>query len=219
MEAGNVYVDDFPEFLARSRYSWSIEASLHYFVCWIFSHEPPEIGTGFFPGRSCRDGLENGLIPFADKEFEAKVILGIVFGMRHLHSEHILYRSLSPETIRSDEQGHIRLESFSASETCFSGSSSGSVQAPAYTAPEQYEEGEYTSAVDVYAFALVLYELLSRHSVCDRGLPPRQIMYQSVCGQMPEIPESVKKPYKSIIVKGWQVSPQDRPTFDEIFNQ
>jgi hypothetical protein len=44
-------------------------------------------------------------------------------------------------------------------------------------------------------------------------------MYKAVTGVLPEVPESIEEPFKSIIIKSWSLGPRDRPTFNDIFEE
>ena len=48
------------------------------------------------------------------------------------------------------------------------------VGSPFYMAPEMYDEGQYTKLVDVYSFALILYELLVKQPVFPKNVQPLQ---------------------------------------------
>ncbi|KAK8838287.1 hypothetical protein M9Y10_035710 [Tritrichomonas musculus] len=87
-------------------------------------------------------------------------LLGISDAMRFLHKSGILHRDLKPQNILVD---------FGLSK-CFANSLTNSMQfsmtgqigTPLYMAPEMFEDEEHFGpAVDVYAFALLAYEIVT----------------------------------------------------------
>ncbi|KAK8840541.1 hypothetical protein M9Y10_030749 [Tritrichomonas musculus] len=72
-------------------------------------------------------------------------------------------------------------------------------------APEVILEEKYSKAVDVYAFAVVVYEIVTHN-------PP----YKRKIGERPKFNDETPESYRRLITKCWQPDPKDRPTFDQI---
>jgi serine/threonine protein kinase len=95
---------------------------------------------------------------------------------------------------------------------------------PMYIAPELWKtddmvtEGLYTTAVDVYAYAILLFELvtLARPWKDRKEFAIRQAV---LAGERPEIPATVAPIYKKMIEACWVTNPEDRPTFRELIEQ
>jgi serine/threonine protein kinase len=84
-----------------------------------------------------------------------------------------------------------------------------------YLAPECYD-GPCRCASDVFAFGLILFEILAGRPVFP-SLNRWQIAFTvAVEGARPEIPESVLTPARALIEDCWAADPDDRPTFEEI---
>jgi hypothetical protein len=49
-------------------------------------------------------------------------------------------------------------------------------------APEMYDDGDYTNAIDVFSFALILYELIVGETVFPKTIAPLSLM-KRVAGQ------------------------------------
>ena len=81
-------------------------------------------------------------------------------------------------------------------------------------APEQTGE-DYTNKVDVYAFGLILYEIVTGCEIFT-GLTQQQIWRQASSGSRPEIPESVDPGVKALISLCWDASPDVRPSFADV---
>jgi serine/threonine-protein kinase len=88
-----------------------------------------------------------------------------------------------------------------------------------YSAPEIWTGFYSTRKIDVFAFGLILYELLVGSSVFPRDASRILLFDMQVKGTRPTIPDAVSKPVRSLIEHCWSVVPDDRPTFDEIFRQ
>jgi hypothetical protein len=93
---------------------------------------------------------------------KAVIVCGIVLGMRYVHSQGIIHRDLKPGNIFLDEDWHAVIGDFGLGRF---GSAEGPPTPEAYTklfaAPEQLQVGvSYTEKVDVFAFGLVLCELI-----------------------------------------------------------
>jgi serine/threonine protein kinase len=88
-----------------------------------------------------------------------------------LHANGFMYRDLKPENILVDAEGHVRVVDmgFVKKIGTLDERTGSSVGTPQYLAPEQLtpsrEKRSYTSAVDWWAFACVLYEMVN-------GSPP-----------------------------------------------
>lgn len=86
----------------------------------------------------------------------------ICAGLAAAHAKGIIHRDLKPHNIMLDRNGEILICDFGlaavASEVTTAESRQGT---PAYMAPEQLKGTEVTSASDIYALGLVLYELFT----------------------------------------------------------
>lgn len=87
---------------------------------------------------------------------------------------------------------------------------------PAYMAPELLAaEGLYTDKVDVYAFGVLLNEMLARRPPF-AGVNGDRAVQLAKAGQRPEIPLSVPAEAKALIQSCWQENPNERPSFAHI---
>lgn len=90
-------------------------------------------------------------------------------------------------------------------------------------APELLMDDEhYGPAVDVYAFAILAYEIVTgKEPFSDKGKTAgfNTIMKKITTGGRPEFTEGVQDNMKELITQCWSQNPNDRPSFDTIFEK
>jgi len=96
----------------------------------------------------------------------AAIVLATCSAMQHAHDQAVLHRDIKPENLMFDGSGSMKVTDFGIARVVNGASTrataAGSVLGtPAYMAPEQAEGHEVGPAVDVYAAATMLYEMLS----------------------------------------------------------
>lgn len=185
---------------------------------------PPKIATKYAANGSLKDVLEKiarGQPPdFVNDTWIASVIGSIVLGMEYIHSNNYIHRDLKPGNILIDEQGNVMIGDLGSSRFAdLHITYTKMVGSPFYMAPEMYNEGQYTNAVDVYSFSLILYELLVGRPVFPRNIQPLPLMRRVCEGNRPEIPENIHPVIRDIIQNCWDVEPHRRYSFYDIYEK
>jgi serine/threonine protein kinase len=91
--------------------------------------------------------------------------------MKFIHSQGLIQRGLKRENILLDHRGYPKIGDLGNSRVCDLGERmTGKAGIPIYMVSWMYESDEYPRAVDLYSFALILYEVL----VGKRGFDPTQ---------------------------------------------
>jgi serine/threonine protein kinase len=105
-----------------------------------------------------------------------------------------MHRDLKPSNVLIDANHRICICDFGSSrfanvdQTLTGG---GAVGTMCYMAPEQWGEDNYTGKVDIYSFALILYEIVVGALVFSLTLDIPRLIGQVVLGKRAEIPEFV----------------------------
>ncbi|WP_343627790.1 protein kinase [Roseateles sp.] len=113
-----------------------------------------------------------------DVEARVKLFLDVLAAVAHAHQRLILHRDLKPSNILVTHDGQVKLLDFGIAKLLDDATQSGaateltqragSAFTPQYAAPEQVQQGDVTTATDVYALGVLLYQLLGgRHPTAD----------------------------------------------------
>lgn len=149
-------------------------------------------------------------------------IYGIANGMSYLHSHKIIHRNLGLNSIFLDEFLLPKIGNFGFStrvhtvKTITMQSTSGIKGNPSYSSPEVLEHDEYTNASDVYAFGMIVYELMTLKK------PFKNNSYHDVYKEIvikrrrPKIDENIPECYRQLIEVCWSTNPEARPSFEDI---
>jgi len=162
------------------------------------------------------------------------LFLDVVDAVAHAHSNLILHRDLKPSNILVDGDGRVKLLDFGIAklldETDASGAATALTQAagraftPEYAAPEQIQGEPVTTATDVYALGVMLYQLLggphptsvATASPVDRLRSvvetPAPRLSESVRGKTPRFVRMLRGDLDNIVAKALKKDPRERYT-------
>jgi serine/threonine protein kinase len=157
-------------------------------------------------GRPYVHTKPDGTKVYWDDTKKAIVAFGIAVGMRCLRSVEILHRDLKSDNIMLNEDLHPRIGDFGLAKMMNKGAEAArkeyemtmNLGTPLYMAPECYSEeeghvaGAYNFAVDVYAYGMILYELVTNTHPWETpaGECPGRFQLKKFLqdGQRPQIP-------------------------------
>lgn len=155
------------------------------------------------------------------------IIFGIALGMKYLHEHDIIHRDLKIDNILMDSYMFPKIADFGLSKRNHFNTYSMTLESaknikgtPLYMAPEIFETKECTKASDVYAFAIVMYEILTDTRPF-KNIDMFQLYRKVTNGERPsfEGTKPVEKAYCDLIERCWSQEPKDRPTFNEIVEE
>lgn len=155
------------------------------------------------------------------------ILIGIARGMKYLHDRNIIHRDLKPGNVLLDENLHpiisdfglskfVQLENTNEQSICL-----GTVP---YMAPEILLGCDYNRKVDVYAFGILMYEVVTEsihYPDYMNHKMARLVLETSVINNCyrPQFNFKIKSTLKNLIEECWSAELNHRPSFKEIFRK
>jgi GAF domain-containing protein len=140
-------------------------------------------------------------------------------GMKYLHASNpvILHRDLKSDNLLVTEDWRIKVGDFGLTRFMSAKKAMTQVGTPMWMAPEIIMGKKYTEKADVYAFGIILWELLTRLEPYE-DKEPMQIVVQVVNeGLRPMMTrEFDHSPLAPLIRDCWAANPDERPSFEII---
>ena len=140
-----------------------------------------------------------------------RIAIQVAEGMRHLHTRKppVVHRDLKSHNVLLDAEGNAKLCDFGLVNT-----REVTAGTPNYMAPELFLAKPNSSAVDVFAFGVLLNELWAREVPWD-GYQPWDIREKVTSGARPPTPRTMPVTCEALLKKLWHASADRRPTFAE----
>jgi TPR repeat protein/serine/threonine protein kinase len=188
--------------------------------------DPPAIITDYMAGGSLQSVIDlekKGMSPGKwDDTRRLIVVYGIAVAMMTLHAKRIIHRDLKPDNVLLDENLEPKVADFGLSKFVESGATRMQTMhggtAP-YMAPEIHQGEEYSFAVDVYAFGILVYVMTTTLDPFPNVQSSFALGQKVTRGERPQIPNYISSNYRELIQACWDGNPANRPKFEEIVAQ
>lgn len=138
------------------------------------------------------------------------LFLDVLAAVAHAHSNLIVHRDLKPSNIFVTEDGSVKLLDFGIAALLSSGTDDithltglgAAALTPGYAAPEQWQGGAVTTATDVFALGVVLFELLAGRHPASQAREAGQLMRWTLEADPPRLSECVSDPRQRRLLRG-----------------
>ena len=196
-----------------------------------FNEEPkPVIVTQYYKYGSLERIINLSRLELAPKFWnDTKKLIniyGIASGVSYLHSRDILHRDLKPQNILEDDDLFPAIADFGLAQvshqkqdgTVFQ-SNTKAMGTPIYVAPEIWKKNAYSQAGDVYAFSLIVYEIVT-NEIPFKGFDQDKLFEEVIQKRnRPEFKRPISDSYRQLIEDCWKDNPTERPSFDSILTR
>ncbi len=141
---------------------------------------------------------------------------GIAAGLAYLHSQNIMHGDLKTANIFLGEKKVPKIGDFGCAKNIESSAHLTLQGTSAILPPEALNGGSYSKAVDIYAFAFILWELITHRSPF-QGKNYLEI-FTLVCQEKKReiIPHATPKKYKKLIEECWRQRAEKRPPINAV---
>ncbi|MBS0352059.1 MAG: protein kinase [Proteobacteria bacterium] len=145
-----------------------------------------------------------------------RISLDMTIGLHHLHQRNILHRDLKSLNVLLDMNFRAKLADFGLSslKTSSASTTAGEFKGTLlWSAPELFKRGaKATAASDLYALAMVFWELITRKIPFADAPSPSIAIDWVKSGEQENIPEGTPEQYKTIILDCWNKTSEKRPS-------
>ncbi|XP_044074144.1 receptor-interacting serine/threonine-protein kinase 2 isoform X2 [Siniperca chuatsi] len=175
---------------------------------------------------------EKDMYPALAWPLRLRILYEIALGVNFLHNmtPPLLHHDLKTQNILLDGEFHVKIADFGLSKWRQLSVSKGSGSKPTemggtviYMPPEKYEPSKSRRADvkhDMYSYAIIMWEVLSRQIPFEDVTNPMQIMFSVLRGARPDtglnsLPADIpsRETLISLMTCGWTSNPDERPSF------
>lgn len=187
---------------------------------------PYIIVTDFVPCGSLFEALRHKPgSPLLTDTMKTKIGLGIAIGMIALHDKNIIHRDLKSLNILISQEtlpkicdfGIARFSDSGKDPSCPQKFFTANIGTPHWMAPEILQSGSYTDKVDVFSYAVILWEMLTEALPFQGMKELYQVALKIISGERNPLPLNAPIGLKNLINKLWSQDPELRPDFREVY--
>jgi eukaryotic-like serine/threonine-protein kinase len=143
-----------------------------------------------------------------DVEARIQLFLEVLAAVAHAHANLIVHRDLKPSNVLVSKDGQVKLLDFGIAKLLEGEAEAGAAtiltvegghaMTPEYAAPEQVTGAPITTATDVYALGVLLYELLTGQHPAGRNLRSAADLVKAIVDTEPAPPSDVVTAAKAL---------------------
>jgi formylglycine-generating enzyme required for sulfatase activity/tRNA A-37 threonylcarbamoyl transferase component Bud32 len=173
----------------------------------------PYIVMEYLKGEDLREAIRGSRLGGMNDRL--RIALHIADALNYVHGRAIVHRDIKPENIHIDPNGRVKLMDFGIAKTAdLSLTRTGmAMGTPYYMAPEQISGGTASHLVDIYAYGLLLYELLTGLRGV-RGETMEQVFFQ-ILNQTVDVAAmenaGVPQAVRDLVLRCTAKKPEERP--------
>ncbi|MGD0212710.1 MAG: serine/threonine-protein kinase [Terriglobales bacterium] len=167
----------------------------------VTSWGQPYIILEYVEGKPIDSYCDEHKLPVKER---ISLFLDVLGAVAYAHANLIVHRDLKPTNVLVDKDGHVKLLDFGIAKLLETEGQHDSPTlltlegdsplTPEYAAPEQVTGAPITTATDVYALGIVLYQLLSGHHPVGRALRSPADLVKAIVDTEPSRPSTMVQP-------------------------
>ena len=152
--------------------------------------------------------------------FVLRTASGLAAGMTHLHEQGLLHRDLKSANVLLDQERMVKVTDFGLAAHAPDGSTASWLTAETGTyrwmAPEVIRHERYSRSADVYSYAMILFELLTREQPFAPLTPIMAGVESALNSNRPHLPSGLPAQIDELVRVCWDAAPERRPSFEDI---
>jgi len=153
-----------------------------------------------------------------------RIALGVIDGLKYVHSQHVIHRDIKPQNILmfgpADDM-IPKIADFGVSKVIQTVIMTHTrVGHDIYMAPEVKLNKKYGFTADIYSLAMMLFEMFIEELITHASDEVKDFMMAVTFGRITSIPDSCKVPVylRDVIERGWREKPDERPTLSDYYS-
>jgi len=142
--------------------------------------------------------------------------------LQYMHSQNYLYRDLKPANIGFDQSGSVKIFDFGLTVRVPTSSGEDTVKGKVgtirYMAPETRRGGRYSYPSDTYAFAILLWQIITTRTPFEDDIPTSGFTPSEDLSDdnRPKLKYVESQELSELLESSWKTSPDERLTLDEM---